>query len=54
MVQEVTLKNGSTEALPLVTATMMSIEKVMEENPIAFYESVMFRLLLAGSESLRA
>ena len=39
--QVVTLKNGAQEPLPLVTATMMSISTLMQENPIAFYELVM-------------
>jgi hypothetical protein len=36
----VILKNGAEEAEPLVNVTMMSLRKLMEEQPIAFYEFV--------------
>src|SRR3989338_5617614 len=36
----VKLKNGSEEAEPLVRVTMMSLQHLMGENPIAFYELV--------------
>ena len=39
--KEVTLKNGSTEVDVLVVATTLSLQSLMEDNPIAFYELVM-------------
>jgi len=37
----VRLKNGAEEAKPLVGVTMMSLQKLEQTNPIAFYELVM-------------
>lgn len=39
--QTVILKNGAEEVLPVVTATMMSLDHLVQEHPIAFYELVM-------------
>ena len=39
--QEVTLKNGAVEADVMVSVTMLSLESLMKENPIAFYEAAM-------------
>ncbi len=38
--QTVVLKNGATEAVFLVNFTMMSINKLLSSNPMAFYELV--------------
>lgn len=35
------LKNGSTEAEPLVRIAMVSLSSLLESNPIAFFEAVM-------------
>lgn len=35
------LKNGSQEPKPLVIVTMMSLERLFNNNPIVFYELVM-------------
>jgi hypothetical protein len=37
----VTLKNGSEEVQPLVTATMLSLRSLVQDKPIVFYELVM-------------
>lgn len=37
----VTLANGAEEALPVVATTMLSLERIIDSNPIAFYELVM-------------
>ena len=37
----VRLRNGSEEAAPLVTVTMMSLEHLVKERPLAFYDLVM-------------
>lgn len=39
--EAVTLKNGATEFKPLVAATMLSLGKLLQDNPIAFYELTM-------------
>ncbi|MGQ0527595.1 MAG: hypothetical protein ACT4OY_06160 [Alphaproteobacteria bacterium] len=39
--ETVILKNGAEEAKPLVAVTMMSLEGLMQQNPIAFYELTM-------------
>lgn len=36
----VVLKNGATEALSLVSVTMMSINQLLASKPLAFYEMV--------------
>lgn len=41
MEQTITLKNGSVEFQPLVKITMLSLEKLMLDKPILFYELVM-------------
>ena len=37
----VTLKNGATEAMPLVTTIMMVLEDLLSNDPMAFYDLVM-------------
>ncbi len=37
----VTLKNGAIEVRPLVAVTMLALDRLVRENPIAFYELVM-------------
>jgi len=37
----VRLKNGAEEGKPLVLATMMSLRRTMEKDPMAFYDFVM-------------
>ncbi len=39
--ETVILKNGAKEATGLVTTVMMSIQNLMQEKPIVFYELVM-------------
>ena len=39
--ETVTLKNGAVEAKPLVAVTLMSLEHLINSDPIAFYELVM-------------
>lgn len=39
--QPVELKNGQSEAEGLVRLTMISLQMLMERNPVAFYELVM-------------
>lgn len=39
--ETVTLKNGTVEAKPLVAVTLMSLEHLINPDPIAFYELVM-------------
>lgn len=39
--QEVRLRNGSKVAAFLVTVTMVSLNRLLETNPIAFYELIM-------------
>ena len=41
MTEVIKLKNGSEEAKGLVTITMLSLESLLKENPIAFYEFTM-------------
>ena len=38
--EALTLKNGTVEARVVVTSTMMNLEALLTENPIAFYELV--------------
>lgn len=38
---EITLKNGSTEALGLVAATMLVLGSLFDDDPATFYELVM-------------
>jgi hypothetical protein len=40
-VEVIRLKNGTEEAKPLVAVTMMSLEHVMDERPLALYDLVM-------------
>lgn len=39
--ETVTLKNGAVEAKPLVKVALMSLEHLINSDPIAFYELVM-------------
>lgn len=38
--QEIQLKNGSTEPTPIVATTIIALESLIAEKPIAFYELV--------------
>jgi len=40
-VETLTLKNGAVEAGSLVAVTMMSLERVLATDPMAFYDLVM-------------
>jgi hypothetical protein len=46
----VRLRNGSEEPEPLVVVTMMSLEKLMQEKPIALYE--LYQLCLNSGHKL--
>lgn len=39
--ETVILRNGAEEAKPHVTVTMMSLEHLMEDRPLAFYDLAM-------------
>ena len=39
-IKTVVLKNGAEEAQPVVTVAMMSLNRLIQDNPIAFYEMV--------------
>jgi len=39
--ETVTLKNGTEEAMPLVTVTMFSLQDLGKKSPLAVYELVM-------------
>ena len=39
--ETVILRNGAEEAKPLVAVTMMSLERLMKEKPLALYDLVM-------------
>jgi hypothetical protein len=41
MMESITLRTGATALLPVVATTMLTLERLVRENPLAFYDLAM-------------